>query len=292
MSRWPFWFGFLLPFLALYLLDWILFVFTLASVIKNRKRVAKKNVKPTNKLLITKESLFIAISLAVFFGLGWGFGLLATSSSIKGITFTFQVLFSIFVGLQGLLLFILRGLRNPDARRVWRKFSILKNGRLTISFTVSSTKTVSKSDDSANHYKNVSRPYILPQKTSDTPESAVHTLTPQSAVSLISADSPLYDLTPETAAYNLTPEFPVYDLPSETPVYAEINLNDTNSNSEEAGYNIERNTSYGQSDSFRDMIDYQNFNTFRKFSLMKHDECLEEDQLSTSEHIYDCPQDL
>ena len=116
-TEWPFWFGFIAPFTALYLFDWIMFVVILVSVVKNKSQKLQSNESSTK---LHKENLIIALSLAVVFGLGWGFGLLTTSSSIEGLTITFQVIFSIFVGAQGALLFLLHGVRNPDVRAVWK----------------------------------------------------------------------------------------------------------------------------------------------------------------------------
>jgi len=81
-----------------------------------------------NKLQDTKKKAFIAIGLATVLGLGWGFGLLATSSDLREVTLAFQIIFSIFVGCQGLLLFILHGLRSVEARKVWKLwFSTILN---------------------------------------------------------------------------------------------------------------------------------------------------------------------
>lgn len=85
----------------------------------------KKHKDFVNKQKGTKSTLrskFIgALSLAVIFGLGWGFGLLAISYPVEEITVSFQVVFSIFVGTQGILIFIIHGIRSPDASRVWKQ---------------------------------------------------------------------------------------------------------------------------------------------------------------------------
>ena len=74
-----------------------------------------------------KKNLFIAMSLSVVLGLGWGLGLAATSSSVVGLTVTFQVIFSIFVGMQGVLIFVLHGVRNKDARDLWKKTLVTRS---------------------------------------------------------------------------------------------------------------------------------------------------------------------
>ena len=72
------------------------------------------------KKLKTYFTLIVALSF--FFGLGWGFGLAATSSDIQELTFVFQLLFSIFVGSQGILVFILHCVRPQHMRKKWKSW--------------------------------------------------------------------------------------------------------------------------------------------------------------------------
>ena len=73
-----------------------------------------------DKLKSVKKQVAIAIGLATLFGLGWGFGLAASGTTVNELTFTFQLLFSLFVGLQGVILFVLHGVRKPEARGQWK----------------------------------------------------------------------------------------------------------------------------------------------------------------------------
>lgn len=113
-EKYPFWFGLVLPFVAIYIFNWIVFFLIMWSLLK-----LKKHSAASNKLKI-REKAIIAIGLATVLGLGWGFGLLATSSGLQGLTLTFQIIFSIFVGCQGLFLFILHGVRSAEARKEWK----------------------------------------------------------------------------------------------------------------------------------------------------------------------------
>ena len=90
--------------------------------------------------------------MAVMFGLGWGFGLLATSYPVEEVTITFQVLFSIFVGAQGALLFLLHGMRNADARRVWSSSvsSIMTRLRSIVSSSFNRSVTVTQNSAKAS----------------------------------------------------------------------------------------------------------------------------------------------
>ena len=88
-----------------------------------------------------RNNFIIAMSLAIVLGLGWGLGLLATSSDLLEVTVLFQVLFSIFVGMQGVLIFSLHGVRNKDARELWKQclFTVARKSRST--YFVSSNRT-------------------------------------------------------------------------------------------------------------------------------------------------------
>ena len=69
-----------------------------------------------------KAKFTIAAILAVMFGLGWTLGLAATSVPVKEFSLTFQILFSVFVGAQGVLIFLLHGVRNQDIRKLWKRW--------------------------------------------------------------------------------------------------------------------------------------------------------------------------
>ena len=118
-TEWPFWFGLILPFLAIYIFNWIVFVLILVSVCKHTNNLKDKS--RAEKLRGIRSNFIVAMCLAVVLGLGWGLGLLATSSDILEVTVLFQVLFSIFVGMQGVLIFFLHGVRNKDARDLWKQ---------------------------------------------------------------------------------------------------------------------------------------------------------------------------
>lgn len=66
--------------------------------------------------------MLAALSLSLVFGLGWGLGLLATSTRVIGITIGFQIAFTVVVGSQGLLLLVFHGFRSDKARQVWKQW--------------------------------------------------------------------------------------------------------------------------------------------------------------------------
>ena len=82
-------------------------------------RHAQRSKADKQQKLKIFQNFVVAITLAVVLGLGWGIGLLATSHNVQALTITFQIVFSIFVGLQGVLIFLLHGICNADARKLW-----------------------------------------------------------------------------------------------------------------------------------------------------------------------------
>ena len=131
----PFWFGLIFPFVVVYLFNWAIFITIIVCLVKNRSTMHHKKRK-------LKRLFFLALGLSLLFGLGWGFGLLATSSDIKELTFTFQILFSILIGSQGLLIFIFHVIRAPQARKQWKKlFFKFSSNKSLRSLTLSSSKS-------------------------------------------------------------------------------------------------------------------------------------------------------
>ena len=94
-----------------------MFIVIMVSLCKHS--TAGKGSGTKNLVKYVKKRLIIAVGLATLFGLGWGFGLAASSTPVKELTFAFQIVFSVFVGLQGVLFFILHGIRSPIVRGQW-----------------------------------------------------------------------------------------------------------------------------------------------------------------------------
>ena len=119
------------------------------------RRSTQLPAKENTKIAQTKRLAIIAFGLSVVFGLGRGLGLAATSTDAKEVTFVFQVIFSVFVGSQGILIFILHGLRSTDARLVWKTwFSCLLF-----------TKTGKKYEHPINKHGDSSTPKSAPTTT-------------------------------------------------------------------------------------------------------------------------------
>ena len=90
----------------------------MTSLYKQTNSNQFQKVRDTKVVRIKKLTL-IAIGLSLIFGLGWGLGFAATSSDVEEVTFAFQLIFSIFVGSQGLLIFIFHGIRSKKFKNQW-----------------------------------------------------------------------------------------------------------------------------------------------------------------------------
>ena len=104
----------------------------------SRSLSAIKDKTKAEKTREIKNNFIIAMSLAIVLGLGWTLGLLATSFPSVEVTTAFQVLFSIFVGMQGVLIFCLHAVRNSDARNVWKQCFALTGRKSRLKFLVPS----------------------------------------------------------------------------------------------------------------------------------------------------------
>lgn len=123
-TEWPFWFGLFLPLLVIYIFNWIMFTIIVVSLCKHMNSIAN-NARTTGdnrkkESRINAKNFMIAVVLSLTFGLGWGFGFLATSHDVLPIVLIFQAIFIIIVGSQGTLLFIFHGIRNPDVQGLWK----------------------------------------------------------------------------------------------------------------------------------------------------------------------------
>ena len=92
----------------------------MVSLVRKTCQYVNIGAAEMKNLAEVKRLTVIALTLSVVFGLGWGLGLAATSSDIEELTFTLQLLFSIFVGSQGILIFIIYGLRSQEVHSVWK----------------------------------------------------------------------------------------------------------------------------------------------------------------------------
>ena len=120
----PFYVGTIVPIVLIFIFNWILYIIIMVSVCNRFHSTARV----TNTSLSLRKLARTATVLSVVLGLGWAFGLVQTSapdtsSDAARVALTvFQVLFSLLVGLQGILMFGFYGIGNKKVRKVWLKF--------------------------------------------------------------------------------------------------------------------------------------------------------------------------
>ena len=89
-------------------------------IVKFCLKKAKNQSKEEKRFYINSKQLFImAMILSVNFGLGWALGLVATADLPREFYLTFVYIFSLFVGMQGVLIFLLHCARSAVARNFW-----------------------------------------------------------------------------------------------------------------------------------------------------------------------------
>ena len=105
----------------------------MVSLIRQRIRSNKRKGGSVNKKVQLKQYFISAVTLSLLFGLGWGFGLPATSG-IKNVAVrtSFQILFILLTAFQGLFIFIMHclvGRKSIEARHEWKRWFLLTTCR-------------------------------------------------------------------------------------------------------------------------------------------------------------------
>ena len=131
----PFYIGVVVPFIIMYLFNWVIFLIIFVSLVHRKLSLKLKNViiKKERKLKSSsfRQQLIIAVTLSILFGLGWGLGLFVTEDIYTNKTVRDLVasLFVIFTGFHGLFIFMTHCLRSKDACNVLKKFVSDVTGR-------------------------------------------------------------------------------------------------------------------------------------------------------------------
>jgi hypothetical protein len=119
----PFYIGTLVPFCAIYVFNWVLFIIIMVQLIKKRfeKKFAESHTKESNVSFM--QQFMIALTLSILFGLGWGVGLLSVGQlyTVPAVRDLFSALFILLTGFQGLFIFIMHCVKSPEARKVWKR---------------------------------------------------------------------------------------------------------------------------------------------------------------------------
>ncbi|XP_019853770.1 PREDICTED: adhesion G protein-coupled receptor L3-like [Amphimedon queenslandica] len=127
----PFYIGVVVPFVLIYLFNWIIFVMIIVSLSRKTLSLKLNNVKTKKESKILKQQLMIAITLSILFGFGWGLGLLVTEDIYTSKTVR-DLIASVFVfltGFHGLFIFVIYCLRSKEVRFVWKNVFLCKKGK-------------------------------------------------------------------------------------------------------------------------------------------------------------------
>ena len=114
--------GVLVPFLTVYIFNWTIFVVIMVARMRSDNSKIG-SAKQLSRKAMVKQQCHTAITISVLFGLGWVFGLAATQAiHIAVIRIFFNILFTTFITLQGLFIFILYVVLSSNARNEWKKW--------------------------------------------------------------------------------------------------------------------------------------------------------------------------
>ena len=99
-------------------MNWIIFILILSSLLC--RPIVRKETSNNGNLRRLKENFTVALGLSVLFGLGWAFGLLASSDLPGAVRYPAEWIFTLMTAFLGVYLFALYILRPAEARRFWK----------------------------------------------------------------------------------------------------------------------------------------------------------------------------
>ena len=149
----------------IYVFNWLVFVVIMVSIWKHSAKSAVKQSSESGGNPFTIRNVVIAAGLALVLGLGWGFGLAASSHNISALACAFQFVFSLFVSSQGLLLLIFHGVRNKDAKVVWRSWLGLPSKLFPVGMsTFGDGGTMQRASHATSNHSTLEPPISLDEK--------------------------------------------------------------------------------------------------------------------------------
>lgn len=93
-------------------------------ICKLNKRVPGKSSSDRSKKAEQLKQFQNAVSILLLLGITWGLGYFCFIPVGQVVAFVFQLLFVILNSMQGYLIFMLYGMRNPVFRKTWRKLCL------------------------------------------------------------------------------------------------------------------------------------------------------------------------
>ncbi|KAJ8036275.1 Adhesion G protein-coupled receptor E4 [Holothuria leucospilota] len=139
-------------------------------IYKLNKRLPGRHRSDNSKSPERLKQFQNAVSIFLLLGVTWGLGYVCFIPTGQVFSFVFQLLFVIFNSMQGYLIFMLYGMRNPLFRRKWRKLCLFcPNTAIQTSLveTISSSKehySVSKNENISNSFLPSTFPISSPER--------------------------------------------------------------------------------------------------------------------------------
>ncbi len=124
--------GVLVPFFVVYIFNNTIFFIIMASLLRKSGSKNFADAKRRNRKQETKQHCRVAFTISILFGLGWGFGLLASQAiGVAAIRVIFNTLFTVFIAFQGFFIFLLYIVLSPNAKKEWKRWILRKEDKGT-----------------------------------------------------------------------------------------------------------------------------------------------------------------
>ena len=112
----------MVPFVFIYIFNWVVFLIIFTSLLR-KKNISDQPAGEKSFATKLKQKFVTAVILSLLFGLGWGVGMIATTSiPTVALSYTLQTLFILLTAFQGLLLFIMNCVRSTDVLSEWKEW--------------------------------------------------------------------------------------------------------------------------------------------------------------------------
>ena len=119
-----------MPFGIIYIMNWIIFILILSSLLCRPN--VRKETSNNGNLRRLKENFTVALGLSVLFGLGWAFGLLASSDLPGAVRYPAEWIFTLMTAFLGVYLFAFYILRSAEARKFWKSCLPCQHRKATV----------------------------------------------------------------------------------------------------------------------------------------------------------------
>ena len=111
-------------------MNWVIFILIFGSLLcRPNVKIETSNIGNLRRL---KENFTIALGLSVLFGLGWVFGLLASSDLPGAVRYPAEWIFTLMTAFLGVYLFAFYILRSAEACKFWKSCLSCQHKKATV----------------------------------------------------------------------------------------------------------------------------------------------------------------